>query len=124
MKVYTSFEEMMADIQARVEAGREAAKHHHIKVEDLRHGDHFTYLHPELGIPIFGEVVEETEYEEDELDIAMARENGYIFGKCYSVMCVEGELGDTHVTRITHKIDKAVFERAKANGWRHLDPSN
>lgn len=43
-------------------------------------------------------------------------ENGYRFGRAYSVVCPEGELGDTHVYDMI-KIDKETFEAAKENGW-------
>ena len=51
-------------------------------------------------------------------------EGGYLFGNCYSVMCPEGEMGSTHVTMVTAKVDEATFLRAKINGWRHVDPTN
>lgn len=118
IKEYENAEKMFKDIEKMVAQGREAAKHHHIKVDQLRHGDHFAYVH-HSGVPIFGEVIESTEYEEDS-----ARENGFIFGRCYSELCPNGELGDTHVTHITHKVSKEDFERARANGWRHLLETN
>jgi hypothetical protein len=124
MKEFDSLEDMFADIAARVEAGKKAAENHPIKVKDLRHGDYFAYQHPVHNILIFGEVIEKTEYPEDDGSIATARANGFVYGRCYSVLCPEGELGDTHVTYITHKIDKAVFERARVNGFHHLNPTN
>jgi len=124
MKEFASLEEMFADIAARVEAGKKAAENHPIKVKDLRHGDHFAYHHPVHDIYIFGEVIETTEYPEDNESIASARANGFVYGRCYSVLCPEGEFGDTHVTYITHKIDKSMFERARANGFHHLRATN
>lgn len=121
--VVKTFKDMMKGIQAQVEANRKAAEEHSIKVEDLRHGDYFAYNHP-AGITIFGEVMERTDYPEDEMTIALARQNGYVYGRCYSEDCPEGELGDTHVIRITHKVTKEMFDRAKANGFRHIDIMN
>jgi hypothetical protein len=42
--------------------------------------------------------------------------NGYRFGRAYSVIVPEGELGDTHVSEMT-KIAKVIFDAAKENGW-------
>lgn len=117
VKTFQSSEEMFADLEARVEAGREAAKIHHIKAADLPHGSYFVYGHFEVGELIFGEVIEVTEYPEDNESIAQGRENGYIFARCYSVLCPEGELGDTHITRISRVISKEEFEVAKEAGW-------
>jgi hypothetical protein len=124
MKEFESLEEMFADIASRVEAGKKAAEDHPIKVKDLRHGECFAYHHPVHDIHIFGEVVEKTEYPEDDKIIESARENGFVFGRCYSVMCPEGELGDTHITYITHKISRSLFDRARANGFHHLKVTN
>jgi hypothetical protein len=48
--------------------------------------------------------------------LAESYENGFRFGKAYSVIVPEGELGDTHVSEMT-KITKEEFEEAKALGW-------
>jgi hypothetical protein len=123
MKMYENIEEMFADLERRLEEGRRSAKTHHIKVGDLRHGDYFAYRHP-VGVLVFGRVIEKTEYSEDDESIQEARENGFVFARCFSAMCPEGELGDTHVTRITHKVSKKLFDRAQVNGFRHLDQLN
>lgn len=43
-------------------------------------------------------------------------ERGYRFGKWYSVVCPEGELGDAHISTLW-PIRKEDFDHAKANGW-------
>ncbi len=124
VKSFDTFEEMMADIEARVEEGLKAAEKHHIKVDDLRQGSHFAYFHTTAGITIFGEVIEDSGDAEDNASIHMARMNGYIYAKCYSTEVPKGELGDTHVTHITHVMTKEDFERARANGWKSIDFTN
>ena len=127
MKAVTfgSVEELFEWLDEKREAGREAAEHHHLKVSDLTHGDHFVSPRPDYGgLIIFGEVLEHTNYPEDASSIKMSRLNGYVYGRCYSVECVEGEFGDTHITNIAAKIPAEVFERAKANGWRNLESTN
>jgi hypothetical protein len=121
IKQYDTIEDMFKDLEDRIAAGKKAAVEHPIKVEDLHHGDFFAYVHPIHRIPIFGEVLE---YPDEEGDIREARDNGYIFARCFSAVRPSGELGDTHITHITHKIPKIVFDRAKANGFRHLDSLN
>lgn len=47
---------------------------------------------------------------------SQAYNNGFRFGKAYSVIVPEGELGDTHVSEMT-KITKEEFEEAKSLNW-------
>jgi hypothetical protein len=127
---YDSLEDMLNDMAADQAAASEAAETHHVKVDDLRHGDFFASVRPDYGCVVFGEVIETMASDDPEEateiaeDIRSSRENGYVFSKCYSPRCPQGELGDMHITRITAKIAKTVFDRAKTNGWRHLNPSN
>jgi len=125
IKMYDSIEEMQNAMCKDQEAANEAAKTHHLKVEDFGHGDYFASARPDHGCVVFGEVWTHSEkYPEDDEHIAGSRMRGYLYGRCYSVKCVEGEIGSTHITRVSTKISKEVFERARANGWRSLDPSN
>lgn len=122
MTIYSfdSLEDMFAFMQRDQEIAERARKDHPIKVEDLKHGDHFFSVRPDLDVVIFGHVIETTEYEEDNESIQANRSRGYIFAKCYSPLCTEGELGDIHVTNVSGKISEAEFLRAKANGFRHV----
>lgn len=57
--------------------------------------------------------------EEIEWEMKSAEENynnGYRFGRAYSIVEPKGELGDTHVSEMT-KITKEQFELAKENNW-------
>jgi len=123
MREFNSIEEMLEYLAQARQEGIEAAKGHHIQVSDLRHGDYFIRVH-ESGVLIFGEVLEHTSYPEDSGAIKRSRCNGYVYGRCYSILCPEGELGDTHITNVQSKIPRDVFERAKANGWLHAEPTN
>ncbi len=60
--------------------------------------------------------------EQDAYDEMLDR--GYIYGRCFSVIEPEGELGSNHIGLITARIDEATFNRAKANGWRSMAPLN
>lgn len=44
------------------------------------------------------------------------RERGQIFSECYSVLCVEGEVG-THPLATVMEISKVEFELARARSW-------
>jgi hypothetical protein len=46
-----------------------------------------------------------------------ARRRGYMFSRCYSVACPDGELGVTHVSTM-EPITREQFEAARARGWR------
>lgn len=124
IRTFKDLDEMFAFIEEQGHELQQAMADHPVKVADLRHGDFFVSVRPDFGVVIFGEVVEKTDYPEDDESIAQARTRGWVFARCYSPMCVEGEFGDTHVTNIHAKITKAVFERAQVNGFRHLNPSN
>jgi len=120
---FESVEDMFDAMARDQEAADKVAETHHIKVEDLKHGDYFISPRPEAGVVVFGEVWEHSEkYPEDNEVIQDARSRNYVYGRCYSAIVPEGEIGSTHITRVHAKIDRAVFERAKANGFRHLDP--
>lgn len=123
IREFNSIEEMLEYLRETRERGLEAADKHHLKVSDLKHGDYFVRLH-ETGVLIFGEVLERTAYPEDTETIVSSRLNGYVYGRCYSILCPEGEFGSTHITHIQSKIPRDVFELAKSNGWLHAEPTN
>lgn len=118
VKYIDSMSELLAGLHGRLAAGRKAAENHHVKMAELRHGDCF--VRTSLEAVIYGEVIEHTDFPEDADDIAQARANGYVYGRCFSVLCPEGEFGDTHLTNVGRKISKEEFEAAKASGWTSL----
>jgi hypothetical protein len=134
----TYIAQQMDRLDGHVEVDLEAA------VAEFQDGDYF--MNFAEGILIFGQVEKEApvppdlevlaslppEDAEDLMiefqgEVEMYEElhkGGYLFGTCYSVMCPDGEMGSTHVLNVTVKIDKAMFDRAKANGWRHWAVTN
>ncbi len=124
IRSFNTDEELFDAMKADERAAQEAMKAYPIKVEDLRHGDFFVSVRPDLGIVILGRVIETTEYPEDNENIIEMRQRGYVFGECFSAICTYGEVGDTHVTRIHGKISQGLFERMKANGFRHARKTN
>lgn len=116
---YDSLEEMFQAIAA---AEKEASA----KVTDEQRaafqvGDLFFRF--AQGVAIYGEIVDPTLHAEDEEEVEDLRETynqvhmrNYRFTRCFSVMCPEGELGDTHLSTM-HKISQRQFEMARGMGW-------
>lgn len=48
--------------------------------------------------------------------VTAEHENGWLYGRAYSVVCPSGEAGDTHVSQAV-KLDKQMFEQAADAGW-------
>jgi len=120
IRTFYSWDEAMAPLDKELEAARERAATNPLKIEDLGPKDCFVCERPDLGVLRFGVVVEL----KDPDAAAWAEEHrrqGFVFGRFFSPLCVEGELDDTHITRIAAKIPRALFERARANGWRHRE---
>lgn len=129
-KSYDSFEEMMADIDRSLRAADDAVKPWQ---SSLNEGDYFLRLDGE--IPIFGQIInpfqfyddlrakgkmnEELEQEEkwERANRAQPRLKNMRFSMCYSLYCIEGEMGDTHVASMHVKLTKEQFETAKAADW-------
>jgi hypothetical protein len=65
--------------------------------------------------PVY-EDIDSGELEWEKEDAKANYDNGYRFGRAYSVVVPEGELGDTHVYDMT-PITKEQFLAAKENGW-------
>lgn len=116
VQTFDSLDDLLAYLHHAENSAQERAKTHHLKVEDLRHGDYFSRV--SHGVTIFGEVIENTDDPEEDAEIKRGRQRGYVFARCFSVFSPFGELGDTHITNISEKIDRTTFDRAEANGWR------
>jgi hypothetical protein len=81
-------------------------------------------------ILIFGYIYTKEEFRAAEVELGASEEelewerkvydnsynNGFRFGRAYSVLEPNGELGDTHVSDMT-KITKEEFESARSLGW-------
>jgi hypothetical protein len=89
-----------------------------VKPSELSHGDYFIRTWGEVAI--YCQVLEHTEYPQDISVIEDRRKHGFVFGRCFSVLCPDGEYGDTSVGDIKAKINTETFERARLNGWRTL----
>lgn len=63
-----------------------------------------------------------SEADEDVAHTVQQLENGYLFGRCYSVVVPEGELGSTHRSQVT-RITQQEFEVARQQGWGHVAQS-
>lgn len=59
------------------------------------------------------------EADEEVAHIVQQLENGYLFGRCYSVVVPEGELGSTHRSQVT-QITQQEFESAREKGWHDV----
>lgn len=67
------------------------------------------------GLVIYGRgVTPRTQHDRDH--VKTLAERGLIFSECFSVVCVEGELGSHPLAALT-EIGREEFESAKARGW-------
>jgi len=81
----------------------------------LRVGDFFIRHCEVFGRPltIYGEIVAPPNpslYQQPHM-------KSIVHSKCFSDMCPEGELGDTHRSTFTAVLSRKLFEDAKAKGW-------
>lgn len=67
-------------------------------------------------LAIYGEVIE-SPYEEDRELYKEPHMAGYRLSRCFSSMCPEGELGDTHISTMIALLSREQFEKARAAGW-------
>jgi hypothetical protein len=75
--------------------------------DELGPGHYFVMLVDDLGLTVYGEALDSS-YPEDKELIDEARERGYIFGRWYSSVVPDGELGSNHISRCT-PISEAFF---------------
>ena len=80
--------------------------------QSLGPGDHFIRFYE--GLTIFGEIIS-SKYPEDQ---EMMRDNPHlVMANCYSVACIEGEVGMVHRATIAQKITPAQFRTARKHDW-------
>lgn len=72
---------------------------------EVRPGDYVLSL-GRSNVLVFGEIIEGDDTMED-----------YVYGRWYSIYCVEGELGDKHRATLSAKIKKDTFEKFKEKGF-------
>lgn len=137
---FGTMEEMFAVMGAREDAANAAlSPEAHALRDDTTHERHWLRLYPEFGgsiLPIFGRTYSlpeamaiERGYYPDPIDaeglaeyayivesLHDRRARGYLYGRCYSVVEPEGEIGDTHVASVLALTPEA-FAEAEAGGW-------
>lgn len=60
---------------------------------------------------------ERAEYEAEARKVEEGKANGYWFGKWYSILVPEGQLGEVHVSNFVMTITEEQFNVAKDAGW-------
>lgn len=122
---YDSPEEMFEAIGRGVEAAKKRAT---AKQNAITYGDY--WMRAFEDILIFGHIYSEEELWTAEAELGASEEeikeekemmagnyeNGFRFGRAYSLICPEGELGDTHVSDMI-PITQQEFEDAEDLYW-------
>lgn len=132
MREYNSLEEMQADMRAATDAANEGLYPAQIRMRDAVDTDsYWARLIPEYGnLWIFGECWSAARSRQSEVDcgadaeeadytagvLAESRRDGYLFGRCYSIVEPDGEIGSTHVSQVC-PISKELFEDARRREW-------
>jgi hypothetical protein len=129
IKTFSDAKALMAEIEAR-RAEADAAADGWQKA--IRFGDYFVRLCEE-ELVIYGEILDPAP--EPELDVEMMGDEERMeyeyerdlykrphmlnvrFTRCFSRLCPDGELGDTHVRTMNAKLTKAQFDKAREAGW-------
>lgn len=132
IRSYMTYVEMIEDMQRNEAAAT-------TRIKDWQHsvvpGNYVVRAVPSYNIVIYGIIIDPIENEKQYYDnLSDPEQKGeyetsiesygdgwkqsYRFGKFYSILCVEGEYGDIHLSSITKVITREEFESAKQNGWR------
>ena len=104
---FDSFDDMMEQLRKDSEAADARVLPWQ---EAIKPGDYFRRP-TDYGFNIYGEVLKEDEPRESQL-------RHYRFCKCYSVACVDGEMGDVHVSTIEKLLSQVEFDDARRVGWQ------
>jgi hypothetical protein len=108
---FNSFEEMMDTLGKRMKEADACTDGYQA---DFHPGDFFISQTP-YGFSVYGEILP---CPEDCLDFFQSKSGKfYRSTKAYSQACPEGELGDVHLSTISLKISKGLFEEARKRGW-------
>ncbi len=103
---FDSFDEMFEHLRKEREAADARVQPWQAAIKP---GDHFQRASG-YGFNIYGVVLKEEAPRESDL-------RHYRFCECYSIACVEGELGDVHVSTIEKILSPHEFQTAKQRGW-------
>lgn len=132
MREYESFEAMQADMRAAEESVNAGLLPLQVELRDDVDTDRYwARLIPEYdNLLILGEAWSAAHARQSEIDcgadeeeadytaeaLAESRTRGYLFGRCYSIVEPEGEIGSTHVSQVM-PISKELFDLARESGW-------
>lgn len=81
--------------------------------KELKVGDLFVKFYD--GLVIYGEII--NVWEEDKHLYNLPHMTDTRFTKCYSNLCIEGEVGNTNLSTVSYKITKNQFNIAKKHNW-------
>ena len=104
---FDDFDEIMNTLQRRME---EADSHVAPWQSKITAGQYFKRYCP-LGFYIYGEILKEEEPREDHL-------KHYRLCKAYSIACLQGEMGDIHISKVNSLISKEEFDAVQKRGWK------
>ena len=125
VQFFDDTDEMFAAINRGVEAAKKRAT---AKQNAISYGDY--WLRAYEDILIFGHITPEKDLWAAEVELGASEEeiegerammaasyaDGFRFGRAYSIVCPEGELGDTHVCDMI-PITEEEFEESKDLHW-------
>jgi hypothetical protein len=132
IQVFDSPEEMFEQLRRDRE---NADRHIQPWQRELKPGDYVVRITEQFGqiIVIYGKLLDPLESErpyynlDDPEEAAMFRDveerfgeawhRSFRFGRFYSPMCMQGEIGDVHLATISGVISEAQFEEARQQGW-------
>jgi len=123
IEVFNSYEELCASVNTdreRADADVRASQTA-IKVGDF-------VIRSEEGLLIYSEIMDPVEAEraaganEGEIEYmratyAQEHMRNYRFGRHFSEVCPEGEIGDLHIVSVAAILTREAFEEFKAQGW-------
>lgn len=103
---FDSFDDMMRRLQEQMKAADARVEPWQAAIKP----DDYFFRNSGYGFPIYGQVLKEDEPREPHV-------RHYRLCNCYSMACIEGEMGDVHVSSIERIISEAEFEEARSQGW-------
>lgn len=104
---FDSFDDLMERMQENMRAADANVQTWQAAIKS---GDRFV-RQTAYGFPIYGEVLPD----EEPRNVNVQH---YRFCRCYSIACMQGELGDVHVSVIERLLADDEFVAAKERGWR------
>jgi len=81
---------------------------------EMKAGDHYGYVEGNLGVWIFGTVVD-SEYEEDRESMKAMPELRLV--EAGSVHCPETEMGTEYICNFQYKVANELFDKLRQQGW-------